>query len=63
MIHAKFQGLVLEKKFLTVFTIYGRGGHLGHVTKTININFLFPFLRRLHMKFGLDWQFRFREDV
>ena len=29
----KFIGLpVLEKKFLKVFTKYGRGGHLGHVT-------------------------------
>ena len=24
--------LVLEKKILKVFTIYGHGGHLGHVT-------------------------------
>ena len=34
-----------------VFTIYGRGGHLGHVTWTIYLNFRFPFLRRFHMKF------------
>ena len=32
--------LVLEKKiFKGVFTIYGRGGHLGHVTKIFCINF------------------------
>ena len=24
--------LVLEKKIFKVFTIYGHGGHLGHVT-------------------------------
>ena len=32
--------LVLEKKILKVFTINGHGGHLGHVTCTIYINFL-----------------------
>ena len=40
---------------LKVFTIYGHGGHLGHVTWTIYINFRSPFPRRLHMKFGIDW--------
>ena len=41
MLHAKFQeprplgsG---EEDFLKVFTIYGRGGHLGHVTCIIYI--------------------------
>ena len=38
-----------------VFTIYGHGGHHGHVTWTIYINFRSPFLRMLHMKFGFDW--------
>ena len=42
-------------RFLKVFTIYGRGGHLGHVTWTIYINFCSPFPRRLHIKFGFDW--------
>ena len=45
-----------------VFTIYGHGGHLGHVTGTIYINFLSPFLRRLHIKFGFDWLSGFREE-
>ena len=33
MLHAKFQDrlVVLEKKISKVFTIYGHGGHLGHV--------------------------------
>ena len=34
MLHAKFQDhirLVGLKKILKGFTIYGRGGHLGHV--------------------------------
>ena len=35
-----------------VFTVYGHGGHLGHVTLTIYINFRSPFLRMHHMKFG-----------
>ena len=37
-----------------VFTIYGHGGHLGHVTWIIYINFRSPFLRMLHVKFGFD---------
>ena len=48
--------LVREKKILKVFTIYGHDGHLGHVTLTIYINFLSPFLRRLHIKLALIGQ-------
>ena len=37
---------------------------LGHVTLTIYINFLSPFPRMLHMKFGFDWPCGFKgEDV
>ena len=47
-----------------VFTIYGHGGHLGHVTKTIWTNFRSRVLRSLHMKFELYWPSGFRgEDV
>ena len=35
MLHAKFQDLPVYEKILKVFTIYGQGGHLGHVTWTI----------------------------
>ena len=42
-------------RFLKVFTIYRRGGHLGRVTMTIYICFLSPFPRRLNMKSGVDW--------
>ena len=66
MLHAKFQdhrtsgsGEFFEK----VFTIYGRGGHLGHVTWTIYTNFGSHFPRRLHIKFGFDWPSSFREEV
>ena len=47
-----------------VCTIYGRGGHLGHVTWTIYINFLPSFHRRLHIKFDFkfDWPSSFREE-
>ena len=40
----------------------GGGGHLGHVTWTIYINFRSPFQRRLHIKFGFDWPRGFRGD-
>ena len=37
MLHTKFRGNPPagsgEEDFLRVFTIYGRGGHLGHVTQ------------------------------
>ena len=47
-----------------VFTIYGRGGHLGHVTRTIWTNFCSRVLRSLHMKFEFNWPSGFRgEDV
>ena len=45
-----------------VFTIYGHGGRLGHVTLTIYINFRSPFLRMLHMKFRFDWPSGFRRE-
>ena len=57
--------LVLEKMiFKRVFAIHSHGGHLGHVTWPIYINFPFPYLRVLHMKFGFDWPSGFRgEDL
>ena len=46
MLHAKFQDHRTsgsgELRFLKVFTIYGRGSHLGHVTWTIYKNFGSP---------------------
>ena len=50
------------RRFLKVFTIYGHGGHLGHVTCTIYINFLSHFPRRIHMKFGIGLPVGFREE-
>ena len=55
--------LVLQEKIFEGFTINEHGGHLGHVTCAIYINFLSHFPRRLHTKFGFDWPSCFREDV
>ena len=48
MLHAKLQDPGPlgsgEEDFLKVFTIYGRGGLLGHVTCIIYIHFRSPFL-------------------
>ena len=68
MLHAKFQDLRTfgsgVEDILRFFTIYGHGGHLGHVSWTIYINFRSPFPRRFHIKFGFDWPSSFRgEDV
>ena len=62
--HKAIGPLILEKKiFGRGFTIYGRGGHLGHVTQTLRTNFRFPIPLRLHMKFGFDRPSGFGEDL
>ena len=56
MLHTKPQGHWPigsgGEDFWRVFTIYGRGGHIGHVTQTPRTNFGSPLPLRLHMKFG-----------
>ena len=53
-----------EEDFWTVFTIYGHGGHLGHVTWIFYIHICYPILLMLHIKFRFDWPSGFRgEDV
>ena len=52
-----------RRRFLKVFTIYGRGGHLGQRTATILAIFHSPTLRRLHMKFEQNWLSGFRGEV
>ena len=57
MHHDKFQNhrpSGSEEDFKFFFAIYSHGGHLGHVTLTIYVNFHFLFLRMLHKKFGHD---------
>ena len=51
----------MEKKILKGFFAICHGGHLGHVTLTIYINFHSPFLRILNKTFGFDWPNGFRE--
>ena len=43
-----------EEEFYRVFTIYGRGGHLGHVTGIMSSDFHFLVPESFHTKFGLD---------
>ena len=44
-----------EEDFLRVFTIYGHGGHLGHVTSIMLINFHFLVPESFHTKFCSEW--------
>ena len=45
MLHTKFQGHWSigsgEEDFFKVFTVYGHGSHVGHVTQTILYKFSF----------------------
>ena len=43
-----------EEFFLRVFTIYGRGGHLGQVTCIMSSDFLFLVPESFHTKYGLN---------
>ena len=58
MLHTKFRGNrpagSEEKDFWRVFTIYGHGGHLGHVTSIMSSDFHFLVLESFHTKFGSD---------
>ena len=51
MLHTKFQGHQSigsgEEDFFKNFTIYGHGGHVGHVTQIIYVKILFPFSLKL----------------
>ena len=58
MLHTEFRGNQPsgsgEKDFLRVFTIYGYGGHLGHVTSIMSSDFHLLVLESFHTKFGSD---------
>ena len=66
MLHTKFRENQPagsgEEDFLRVFTIYGRGGHLGHVTHMPRTKCCSPYPRRLHIKFGFDRPSGFGEE-
>ena len=63
MLHTKFRGNRLagsgEEDFLRVSTIYGHGGHLGHVTSIMSSDFHFLVPASFHKKFGSDRQSSF----
>ena len=58
MLHTKFhenQPTGSGEDFLRVFIIYGHGGHLGHVTRIMLINFHFLVPESFHTKFSSEW--------
>ena len=58
MLHAEFQDHRTSgsgEDFLRFLPYMGMAAIFGHVTSTIYINLLSPFLRRLRIKFGFDW--------
>ena len=58
MLHTKFHGNRSassgEEDFKRVFTIYGHGCHLGHVTSIMSSDFYFIVLESFHTEFGSD---------
>ena len=59
MLHTKFRDNRPagsgEEDFNGGFTIYGHGGHLGHVTSIMLINFHFLVSESFNTKFGSEW--------
>ena len=59
MLHTKFHGNrpagSVGRRFFKVFTIYGHGGHLGHVTSNTLTNFHFLVPESFHTKFSSEW--------
>ena len=58
MLHTKLrenQPAGSGEDFLRVFTIYGHGGHLGHVTRIMLTNFHFLVPESFHTKFSTEW--------
>ena len=60
MIHTKFRGNRSlssgEEDLQRVFTIYGHGGHLSHVTSIMSSDFHFLVPESFHKKFDTDPQ-------
>ena len=57
MLQAKFQDHRTSgsaEDFQRVFTIYGRGGHLGHLTSIMSSDFHFLVPESFYTKFGSD---------
>ena len=66
MPHTKFHGNWPagsgKEDFCVVFTIYGRGSHLGHSIKIPRTNFRSHYPWMLHTKFGFHRPNGFREE-
>ena len=66
MLHTKFRENRTagsgEEDFRRVFTIYGCGSHLGHVTSIVLINFHFLVPESFHTKLGLELLSSFGEN-
>ena len=56
MLHSKLRGN------LPAFTIFGNGGHLGHVTSILLINFYFHVPENLHTTFGKNGPVAFEKS-
>ena len=54
--------LPFNHSFAGFFTIYGRAGHFGHVTRMPRTKYRPPYPRRLHIKFGFDRPSCFGEE-
>ena len=64
MLHTKFRGnrpadsgyedCGRKEDFRRVFTIYGSGGHFGHVTSIMSSDFHFLVPESFHKKIGSD---------
>ena len=67
MLHDNFQIIYSQfwgRSFVKVFTIYGDGSHLDHMTLTIlKTNFRSPFQGMLYIKFDYEWPSGFIEDI
>ena len=59
MLHTKFRENRTtssgDEDFWRVFTIYGHGGHLGHVTSIMFSDFHFLVPESFHTKFSSEW--------
>ena len=66
MLHTKFRvnrpAGSGEEDFSRVITIYGHGGHLGHVTQISRSHFYTPYPWTLHIKFHFE-QFQRRRSL
>ena len=66
MLHTKFRGNRPAgsggEDFKRVFTIYGHGGHFGHVTSIMSSDFYFLVPESFHTKFGSDRHSGFLEN-